>query len=271
MKFGLLGAMGGLGGAMSDIGQQGMKAQAQAEAEARQTATLEEREARKQAMLQKQQQERAGLLRSTMDSLPPDMDPIDRARVLNQAGFADEAKFELDAQTARDKTEAKGRELDLREKNLESQAAARQAAIEAAQARLELAQAKTGAQSKEPTFEDFQNMTEEQRAAYRAYKQAGRSDAAGFASTPVKEKMEFDSLPPEQQAWRWNQVFEAARADLSKADTNGIKYRKPGDLDAEAQRLTEAKLGPKPGAQVSNTPQTSGKILRYVPGQGLVE
>lgn len=192
MKFGALGALGGIGNALNDIGRDEFKAQQHARAEAAraeaiekqwlkrhqveqevaQTSRMQQRNEQQTAIAARQQQ-----VAQTLASLPEGASDLDRARVLTQAGFADEAKLHADLFKAGDMSEH--REL--------TRAAQRETQIEriaAQRARLEATQAKSAGEQDTSNFKAIQAVNELQTLF-------GTKDAFGEFSLAPENKAKY--------------------------------------------------------------------------------
>lgn len=101
-SFAAIGALGGLGSAMTDIAQQEFKSRAAQEAEAARQRAIEQqlalraqyddkREEQKLGRLQAEAQQRRAAVGTIVSKLGPEATDLDRARALQEAGFAEEA------------------------------------------------------------------------------------------------------------------------------------------------------------------------------------
>lgn len=101
-SFAVLGAVSGLGGAMSDIADTQMKSRALQEAEVARQKAIEHqlalraqyddrREEQKLGRLQAEAQQRRASVGTIVSKLGPEATDLDRARALQEAGFAEEA------------------------------------------------------------------------------------------------------------------------------------------------------------------------------------
>lgn len=141
MGLGLLGALGGLGKAGSDIADQTMRERANDDhlrkmeamriaAEERAVSRADDRDTRKLALEDARITQRRGLLGQVLGQMPEGASDFDRSRALLDAGLIDEAKAYGELGKAGDTSE-------WRQKNLELQHERRLAAIENARLKLE--------------------------------------------------------------------------------------------------------------------------------------
>lgn len=275
MGLGLLGALGGAGGAMSGIAEQTMREQAEAKrmaglesmrlsAEDRQFARADDRDMRKLAMEEKRIGQRRGLLGEVLGKLPEDASDFDRSRALLNAGLQDEAKGYSEIGKAGDQSE-------YRSKMLEMQHEKRLQAVENARLRLE------GSATQKPL--DIERKADlyvkeglypDRKSALSALSQSDK----GSSSTSLQKDAQWmvdqgivQDIPSAVDRLKSDPNESAVRSLTAQmlADPRNFKM-KATDARTLALQVLEAEKGKAP----SESPATQ-KVLRYVPGKGLVE
>lgn len=258
MGLGLLGALGGLGRAGSDIADQTMRERANDDhlrkmeamriaAEERAVGREDARDARKLALEDARITQRRGLLGQVLGQMPEGATDFDRSRALLEAGLLDEAKGYGELGKAGDTSE-------YRMKNLELQHEKRLAAIENARLRLEAA----GSKPRDVTFDEYKGMAPEDRKAYDDFK--GRKESGDSTATQKDAKWLVDNgmakdLPEAFSKLKTDQSESTVRA-LTQQILADPKNRKMSPQEARRQAIgiLEAEQSPAPSAPATGAP-----------------